>query len=225
MKVRMLVASFLWILGAAPPNASADPIIFNSFGPGDTFSSRNGYFFGYFFPGDETPESTHWRAMPFVAQQTATLQNVTLPIQRNEFVAPPGPGALQVVLYADNNGLPGTVLESFTYAGATGPRSVLSFDSVTHPQLIADTTYFLAAQAIGYAEGEWWGSFEEFGEWPTPFQGGSPFNPGPWTPGASNFRTAFRLTGEDAPSPTPEPGTVILLLTGAAAIVVRRALL
>ena len=224
MKVRKLVGLCLLMLGAVPAHASADSIIFNSFGPGDSFSTTRAYFFGYFFPSDDTPESVHWRAMPFVAQETATLQTVTLPIQRNEFAVPPGPGALQVVLYTDNNGLPGSVLESFTYAGSTGPRSVLSFDSLARPQLIAGATYFLAAQAAGYAEGEWWGSFEELGQWWTPFQGGPLSNPGPWGPGASQFRTAFRLTGEAPPSPTPEPGSVLLLLTGVAIILGRRAL-
>lgn len=221
LKTRKVVVAALIACACGVSPASAESIIFSNLGPGDSFNTSVAWIFGWSQENDEdVPQSVFWRAMQFEAQTTATLQTITAPIQWDQASPSRGSGTMQLVLYQDRNGLPGTALETITRTGNGGTGSphpsLVSFESIVHPQLVAGLTYFLAAQTTGFAEGEWWGTAD--GNVAAPHQFGFNFDIGPWQPGVVNPGAAFRLTGDQGPAPVPEPGTGLLLLGGLGAL-------
>ncbi len=196
--------SVVALLAAAP--ASADAILFNSFGPGDPFST-SGAFFGFEAGEEGGPDFLFARAFPFVPNATATLSSLELPL---EFPFSFTDGALQVNVYASNAGLPTALLESFAGSSSQTGRAIMQFDSTLHPLLSAGATYFVEATVTGIADGLWFVSSTPSGEGPDVLR----INNGPFqiAGGTRDFQTAFRVNGNLAT--TPEPASVLLLLTG-----------
>jgi hypothetical protein len=90
-----------------------------------------------------------------------------------------------------------------------------------HPQLNAGEMYFLAAQSIGYLEGEWFIG-RSGPHLQTAIREGFDFQLQPWHPMDTIETSMFRLSGD--PIATPEPGTVLLLTSGLVGLWRRRQL-
>jgi PEP-CTERM motif len=194
------------VLGASP--ASADAILFSSFGPNDSFNQGSGTFFGFVSARDEGEVPSRFaRAMAFTPTATNILESVELAL---EYPAAFNEGPLVVNLFSANGELPGALLETFTFDSRTSRVGVFAFDSAAHPRLINGVTYFLEATTKGVTTGNWWDAPDSLSE-PVPdvFRRDN----GAWeVAGTRDFIAAFRVTG--ASEPVPEPASIILLATG-----------
>jgi hypothetical protein len=199
----VIVVLFMGVVSGAPANAEA--ILFSTFGPGNSFDEEVASFFGF---DDGSERSFHFsRAMPLVPSSTATLRTIDLALQ---FPFVFSAGTLVVNLFADDGGLPGQVLETFTRTQPHGP-GVLSLRSAAQPVLESGRTYFVEATTNGVADGLWFHSTETLFPSVDVFR----IDHGPWQTGRRAFTAAFRIIGD--PAPIPEPTTVLLL--GGAVIV------
>lgn len=190
------------------PSARAETILYNSFGPGDAVSTAAA-FFGFEHGEEGGPDFLFARAFPFVPNATATLTSLDMPL---EFPFSFTEGTLQVNLYASSGGLPTTLLENFAGNSSQTGRGTFRFDSSLHPLLKGGTTYFVEATVTGVADGLWFLSNTSPGSVPDVLR----IDNGPFqiAGGTRDFQTALRVNGELAA--TPEPATLVLLITGVA---------
>jgi len=205
----------LWVALSAVP-ASADTILFNSFGAGDSFSDIAG-FFGFEAGEEGDPDSRRSRAFPFVPHVTARFRTAELPLLFPCCDSIPGEGSLVINLFDSEGDLPGRILETFFSTEPIDLRIAL-FASSARPLLQAGHTYWLEATTAGIAAGIWPYSPDESG----PFRRARRTDNGPWHAVTDpRFTAAFRITG-DAAAPVPEPSSILLLGAGLAAAAWRR---
>jgi hypothetical protein len=132
-----------------------------------------------------------------------------------------GTNEIDLRLYTDNGGRPGTVLETIHASGpmppfrAYGSGHLVEFNSSLHPSLQAGGTYWLLPFASGdtYAGWNWSLGFSE------QLAGSNEEEPTTWT----LFRDppgAFEVNG--TPSPAPEPSCLMLAGVGALALLLCR---
>lgn len=201
-------------LAAGP--ASAQTVVFDNFGPRNTYQPNLGW--AITGPTNGNPQFTH--GDQFTPGVTGTLTNIDIAL---ELVM--GPNHVDLLLTDDASGLPGTVLERFSVDDPMAPfgtgNAPITVNSVLHPVLAEGTPYWLVASA---ADDTWvsWNqdSIQEEGTHAVSRQGG-PFTVGTKTQGA--FRVT--LTPAGGPAAVPEPSALALLLgcgLGSALLVVRR---
>jgi hypothetical protein len=175
-------------------------IVFDSFGPGDTYSQ-----FGYAF-GIAVGSEPLAIAVPFSPSFASHLDRISLPLQG--FV--PAHFGTRITVWSDSNGLPDAVLEEFVFP-LGGPLGTYEFSSTVNPALLPGSTYWVSIELGSPDPGE-------FGFWrfvPSP---ASPlvaerFNSGAWT-SREYIPGALRVTAlEDAPQ-VPEPGSMLLASVG-----------
>jgi hypothetical protein len=214
MKVLKLVIASTLLLTVARA-AAADPIVlFSNLAANDAYSEQRATFFGF----DETrtdPNLNFSRAMPFVPLATATLTTLEMPLLTVPlFGHPLLDGTLEVNLFESANGLPGTLLESFSSNGIHLPDQLTVFQSTLQPLLQAGSLYFLEARAIGETNGLWYLTVTDPAAVEPDFRRRGE---GPWEVGERNVEAAFRVSGEPADiAPTPEPTTMVLVGAGLA---------
>ena len=168
--------------GAAPTvmqsftvtSGSAQPlIIYSTFGPGLTFSN-NGWFIG---------SNQQAISAPFTPAANFTFLGAKVAV---------GSGSFDVVLQADSGGLPGTVIEQITVAGANG-YTVVTARSTLLPLLNRGTQYWLSviAGAAGVSSGWESNSIGVLGFATT--QSGS--SAGPWYSNSVSATPALEVDG------------------------------
>ncbi len=217
------LATLALLLGTAG-RAGAGPVsVFNTFGPGDTFSGSDQATnpSGYVVSGS----STFFRA--YLAQAAAFTPSATVNLGQVRFAAFTNflldAQSLDVVVAADAGGAPGAPLESFPAVNVPDSDfgTIIALTSSAHPLLTQGVPYWLVLEPHDPTTTVGWNDSSP----PVSgnmSRGSSPS--GPWTPEGSPL-AAFQILGDPpAPPPAgvPEPSTLALLGVGAAALAGRR---
>jgi hypothetical protein len=179
-------------------------IIFNNFGPGDTYQVNISWVIGR-FPGTT---ATNVQGDAFqVTGGNYTLNSLALALNLVS-----GPNAVDVQFRADASGLPGTVLETFHFSnldpsGQLNPPVVCT--SALHPLLLNGEQYWVTASASDLTDVGW--NFNSIGDHGLHAisQNGGPFT-------VANFtRGALHVDASPAATFAPEPGMLPLFCFGA----------
>jgi len=155
MRIGVSIA-LLGLMAGAAGDARADVVLYNDFGPGNTYSS--GYF-GMSGPlsAPGTSDTANGFIVPGAVGTSYTLTSITLAVALIS-----GENVLNVALMSDYNGLPGAVIESFQFTNAMSlvtPNPTfppLEVDSTLHPVLQAGNRYWLAAFGTGDQQAVWY---------------------------------------------------------------------
>ncbi|HET6922080.1 MAG TPA: hypothetical protein VFI16_02915 [Anaeromyxobacteraceae bacterium] len=174
----------VWIVPpTSPPASPATLVLFDSFGPGDSYTPGSGWTLGH-DSGDS------WvQAIGFVPRAAGKVAGYRIAVFR---VA--GGSRLDAWLRADAAGQPGPVVEQFSFAVPAGLDDLmLSADSALHPPLVAGTRYWLVLAPPDLLH-------ELFGWYRNPSiegvlnaQGHGPF--GPWHVWAGDYAPTLRIDG------------------------------
>lgn len=204
---RMPAVLALMLTGLLSARAGAVPI-YDTFQPGNAYDTNVGWTiggFGPFMTGDA-----------FTVTQDYTLNYFELAAWISG-----GTNDISVTLRADNGGLPGTVLETFSFTNQLAPSSatpsaanILTGTSLLNPLLTAGNQYWLIAEpgaADTYAAW-YYGSYSSLGPHAVSTNGGTT-----WSTYASVPNGALRIdatavpTGPGPVTAVPEPTTLSLL--------------
>jgi hypothetical protein len=201
MAIKRLTVLFIVVLLTTSIANAAPTVLFNTFGPGDTYDTSNGWTIGY--PSYGWVQGNQFIIGP---SNSYNLDKIELAAG---LIA--GTNQLDVWLMNDDAGKPGTIIEAFNFlnkmqiAGFNNPP--LSADSVLHPTLYPGTPYWLVASAPATDTWAVW-------SWSSPATGGTHaryYDSNPWSVYNDDTLGAFRITG----SVIPAPGAIILVGIGA----------
>ncbi len=143
-------------------------------------------------------------AAPFTVAQSALLTSIDLPL-----VSINGASDVDVAILADDSGVPGASLESFSLVlGQAGGVSTLT--SATHPLLTAGNQYWLSVGPAATSASVGW----NFANGLSSTVAERPIN-GQWLT-RTYFPGAFSVSGE----PAPEPFSLLLIACGLLFLVV-----
>lgn len=194
MKTITTFITILLIVGSA---SAAPTVLFDTFGPGDTYSEGFGYTIGIYALGhvDQGNQFVIGAATPHYLDKIELAMALVY-----------GTNQLDVWLMSDIAGEPGAVIETFSFTDAMGPfgsaNPPLAANSVLHPILYPGTPYWLIASApVADTSAAWNIS--------SPAVNGTlvaRYNLGSWEIHPDNPLGAFRITG----SVIPAPGAVLL---------------
>ncbi len=204
--MKRLRSLFMLSVLTLPLNAG---VLYTSFGPGDSFNCCSGLGTGH---GAELSNGGIILAAPFIPIVTAALDAIeigALLIVTGDLV----PDA-SIWLLADDSGLPGSALESYTLTGVmTVPPLIITATSASHPSLSAGTQYWVAFAPPDLINGKLAWLFNDQGR-TNMFAGriGALDSGGwagvTWPPLPTEL--AFRISGTEI----PEPATIVTLSVG-----------
>jgi len=206
---RTVAAGLVCVISLACP-IQADTL-FSSFGPSGSFTTTFGWAI----------VSPTEMAYPFLSPEKATFDSAALALAHGPFTTNT---SVNIDLRADAFDSPGVVLESFDLvdvlpvAGLIAPAIVV--DSVDHPLLEANTTYWLSISGPPGSGEIDWGTASIM----PPSQRATRSGPDqPWSVVSIDFiyAGAFSVDGTP-PTPTPEPSSALLVATMLLGIVALR---
>lgn len=196
--ISMMVLALL-VSGAGQVKAG---VIFNNFGPGDSYDVNRGVTIGL-AGGIGGPHIDTAVAFAPIGN-SFTLDGIELAINLGS-----GLNLLDVALTTSVGGFPGAVLETFRFVNAMGPLGFLNppliADSVLHSLLSEGTQYWVVASAPDLSTSAAWNLNTTSDPGPQAQREDS----GPWFL-VSPPRGAFRVSG----TAIPEPSTFTLLGLG-----------
>jgi hypothetical protein len=201
--LRRIIAAAAVALAVASAATTRADIVFNNFGPGDTFGTTVGWGFGN--PNDVVS------SMAFTVGAGTSYKLTEIDLAAG-FIS--GTNSVTVSIRSDSGGTPGATLESWTIPmtgqyGTLYPPEMVT--SVLNPILAANQQYWVSlAPGAADAHGAW--SLNTTADQGPVYVtiGGNPSFSG------TNFRGAFRVLGTPATgTPTPEPATLVPTLIGA----------
>jgi hypothetical protein len=197
---QLVLAGWIAIIAGVPPAAAAQ-VVFDNFGPADTYNTTAGRAIFGDYPA---PPALSESGNQFRPNGRGFVQSVTLPV----FRLPGGTDGLATLhLYADAAGRPGTLLETASFSGipapAPGPLTQVTWSGATLVQ--ADTPYWLTLSTDAPDTTLSW-QYSVGASVPTASATRSPGED--WTifPG-SGGEVTFRV----AVAPVPEPSSLALL--------------
>ncbi len=159
-------------IGAKVASVGISNVIFNNFGPGDTYYINSGLTVSTGQPINSDVDSATAFA-PAGGDYILTKIELAVGLQA-------GPNELDVWLMSDDGGKPGGIIETFHFSGAMGPFGTfnppLAADSVLKPILGEGMQYWLVASVTGPDAWAGW-NFNSIGDNGTLAQR---FNMGPW---------------------------------------------
>ncbi len=121
--------------GVELPPVVAPVVVFNSFGPGNTYLTT----VGWGVEGVSVAAGYRGQAEWFVPGVSGNLSSLQLAMFRSS-----GSGRSNIYLAQDNGGIPGTILES--YLNVLSPGGVITLNSTTQSLLQAGSEYWLCAE-------------------------------------------------------------------------------
>jgi len=197
----MTALTIAWV--ALPLTSRAGTItVYSNFGAGNSYDCCNGY------TESGAGSFTGFNSLQAMAFTNATGHNLFLTQidLADSFVA--GNNSMTLDLYADNGGVPGAVLESWTVNNLSSLGTccaiVTVFDSAG-VVLQNGATYFLAPASDNVTWEAWnWNTTGASGAGAISTDGGATWAPGPYNPNG-----AFDVLG----TPIPEPSAVLLMGT------------
>ncbi|NLT76170.1 MAG: hypothetical protein GXX98_06570 [Planctomycetes bacterium] len=191
----ILIATIIVFL-AVPSGAN---LVYSNFGSG---IPGGGYGIGTYGPGNYAYASS----FSVTGTESYTLDRIELAAALSF-----GLNQLNVSLMADAAGLPGTVLESFSFTDQMPPHGdpdTVVGVSATNPLLTAGSTYWLAAFAPNDTGAVWWcTSPEVYGSNANSVDGGS------WY-AETTCMPAFEISGTPVATVVPVPGAMLLTSLG-----------
>lgn len=194
-KAMRLTTVLVTVLLATGSANAAPTVLFDTFGPGDTFNTGVGYTIG--FPGSDFDQGDQFIIGAATPHALDTIELAAGLVS--------GTNQLDVWLMSDAAGQPGAIIEAFTFVnlmGPFGPSSILSANSALHPILNPGTPYWLIASAPA---ADTWAAWNLS----LPAVIGTHAdrqNLGPWHVDAEETLGAFRITGNVIPA----PGAILL---------------
>jgi hypothetical protein len=166
-----------------PGHEPVEGVLFDSFGPGDSYTPGSGWTLGHDF-------GASWvQAIGFVAPASGSVTRYQIAVFRNV-----GGARLDAWLRADAGGSPGSLIEQFAFPVLAGSIDLmLSADSAVRPSLGAGTRYWLVVAPPDLAT-------ELFGWYRNPpidgvlnAQGHDPL--GPWYVWAGDYAPTLKISG------------------------------
>ncbi len=200
------------LLALAATVAHAQTVLFDNYGPGDTYRTDMGMTLG---EGGPVGGPKHEAAVPF----TVTGGDFYFNTAEFSVILNWGEDIVFVDLRADDNGAPGQILQSTTASGVADPFELA-------PPMIADfggstiledgATYWIAMSAQGPdALLSWAHALEDWGHRAWRLDGGD-WQTGFGTPGLDDQRGVLRITGTLVPTPGAAAVFAMAALAGAA---------
>ena len=169
-------------------------IVFNNFGPGDTFGANS-----YSEAGPTASVQQQSFGEGFIPTGSGYLSSITIPL-----VHISGDNAIHLFLSNGSSSKPGTVLESWVITGLPelgATPSPLVINSAAQPLLSAGTLYYLYSKEPGNEyDGWYWNSVSAQGSYINSRNGGPYFT-------GTDVQAAFRVEV----TPVPEPASLSLL--------------
>jgi len=193
-----MLTRLLTVAVATASLAMGSVVMFDDFGPGDSFMPGPGIVVGCGAVCFGNEGYSH--AWSFVAPATGTLSVV----EWVAFLGPTPTATLTVGIHSDAGGLPGAYLESFGAPVGASPGH-FTFSSSLRPQLVAGQTYWFSATTMDLVN-----QAAELGINSIGVTGPEALrlDAGPWTPSTSTAYAVFRVTADDV----PEPSTSVFVL-------------
>ena len=187
---------------ACSAQSSRCDVIYNTFGPSQSFSND-----GWVIMGSEASGGFVYSqsvAEQFRPNETANLSSIQIPL-----ICFFGTNSFVINLAMDNSGLPGTIIETFILADVPSFQTIETLSSALHPLLVNNASYWLEVMPGDTTTSGAWMSRDpapDNGSTYLAFDNGTGWNNSGFTVGPQ----AFEIDG----AAVPEPATVVIVGLG-----------